>query len=65
MAEEDSPGLILAAGVLQGKLQTELLVEAARVLGVADQEVTRIVKLSLDSKRLECDFRANARDVAQ
>ena len=48
VAEEDPPGLVLAGVVLQGKLQPELLVEAARVLRVADQEVTRVVGLRLE-----------------
>jgi hypothetical protein len=41
-----------------------LLVEAARVLRVADQQVTRVVGLCFESESFESDFRADARHVA-
>ena len=65
LAQEKPAGLVLAAIGLQGELQPELLVEAARVLGVADQQVARVVGLRFERERFECDFRADARDVAQ
>ena len=43
LAQEEPPGLVLAGVGLQGELQPELLVEAARVLRVADQQVARVV----------------------
>src|ERR1035441_5243590 len=65
LTQEEPSRFILAGVGLQGELQSQLLVEAARVLGVADQQIARIVRLRFESESFECDFRADARNVAQ
>ena len=57
--------VIFAIVISQRKSQTKLVIEAARQLHVANQQIIKVIKLTFRRECFEGDFRANARHVAK